>query len=60
MFLFGIVFEQVGASDVRLSRIESTALGVVAGMQVIPRWAEASQVARGNNEQLLRMFVDAE
>ena len=60
MFLFGIGFEQIGASDVALSRIESTLLGLVAGVLVIPGRAEAGSVARGNNEQLLRMFVDAE
>ena len=60
MFLFGIVFENVGASEAALSRIESTALGVAAGVQAIPRRTEASSVARNNNGQLLRMFVDAE
>lgn len=43
-----------------LSRIESTRLGVVAGVQVIPKRAKASFLARDCNEQLLRMFVDGE
>jgi hypothetical protein len=33
---------------------------LAAGVQAIPEWAKASFVARGNNEQLLEMFVDAE
>lgn len=60
MFLFGAVFVHLGDSEARLSRIESTSVGMVAGVQVIARRAEASSVARGKNEQLLRMLVDAE
>jgi len=60
VFLLGIVFEHVGGSGAALSRIESTPLGLVAGVQAIPKRAKASFVARGNNEQLLRMFIDAE
>jgi hypothetical protein len=60
MFLFGIVFEHRGGSGAALSRIESTRLGVVDGVQGIPKRAKVSFLARGNNEQLPRMFVDAQ
>ena len=59
MFLFGAVFEPVGGIEAALSRIESTLLRLVAGLQVIPWGAKTSFFASCNNEQLLRMFVDA-
>lgn len=60
MFLFGTVFEPRGGGDERLSRIESTWLGMVAGVQGIPGRAMVSWNGPGSNEQLLRMFIDAE
>lgn len=60
MFLFGTVFEPRGVGDARLSRIESTWLGMVAGVQGIPRRAMVSWSGPGSYEQLLRMLIDAE
>ena len=59
MFLSGAVFEAVGGSEAALSRIESARLRMVAGVQVIPSQAKTGFFASCNNEQLLRMFVDA-
>ena len=60
MFLFGAVFVRLEAVETMLSRIESISLGVVAGVQVIPRRVKTRFVARGCNEQWPRMFVDGE
>ena len=60
MFLFGAVFEPVGGTGAALSRIESTLLRLATGVQVIPTRAKTIFFARCNNEQLLRMFVDAD
>jgi len=37
VFLSGAVFENAGASDVTLSRIESALLGLAAGVQGYPQ-----------------------
>jgi len=55
-----MVFEHVGGIDAALSRIESTPLAIGLRGASYPERAKASFMARGYNEQLLRMFVDAE
>jgi hypothetical protein len=61
VFLFGIVFEQMGASEAALSRIESTALAIgLRGAGYLNGRKQASwPVATTNGlREFLTMFVD--